>query len=209
MDGGCGDAGLQPVGPDAIPYNFAGSGTRGVRAFRSDWRLVGRSQGHSSFFMYTPDFAVLAFRGTEKDDWTDRRFSDVARRWRPFRAKVGDAQKTMFHLPGRQASSIVPYPPSIVAGSLNRHGRISTVSPTIARNLRTRSSSRVIVWARRSQLLRYRGSPVVHRSFGSPRVNQALWTAQVSQFRFVDLNDRHACRLLFSYAHGAWHTIQS
>ena len=64
-----------------------------------DWS--GGPKGTQAYFAYTRDFAVLAFRGTEKDDWTDLA-ADLATwpvavdRSEP---KVGDAQKTMFHLP--------------------------------------------------------------------------------------------------------------
>src|SRR5580704_5103609 len=34
-----------------------------------DWS--GTAKGTQAFFAYRPQFAVLSFRGTEKDDWTD------------------------------------------------------------------------------------------------------------------------------------------
>ncbi|MGC2110924.1 MAG: lipase family protein [Candidatus Korobacteraceae bacterium] len=63
-----------------------------------DWS--GTAHGTQAFFAYNAKFAVLSFRGTEKDDWTD---SLVDLTLLPVRETLdvpapADAKKTLFHL---------------------------------------------------------------------------------------------------------------
>jgi hypothetical protein len=64
-----------------------------------DWS--GGPKGTQAYFAHTKEFAVLAFRGTERDDWRDLA-ADLAT-W-PVdederKVGAGAAEKTMFHLP--------------------------------------------------------------------------------------------------------------
>ena len=107
-------------GPDPIPVMRFAKNSRDSRfySFRFDRRWSGGPKGTQAYFAYTPEFAVLAFRGTEKNDWKDLA-ADLAT-WpvEPDRspAGLGVANGPCSTSPLRPASSIGPSPP-FIAGS--------------------------------------------------------------------------------------------
>jgi hypothetical protein len=94
-------------GPDPIPGTQVASIVKDAGFVQcnllGDWSAGAR--GTQGYFAYRDDFAVLAFRGTEKDDWHDLAADlptwpvdeDVTPR------SAGRLEKTMFHLPSARA----------------------------------------------------------------------------------------------------------
>jgi triacylglycerol lipase len=179
-----------------------------------DWS--GGPKGTQAYFAYARDFAVLAFRGTEKDDWTDLA-ADLAT-WPVAvdrsEVNVGDAQKTMFHLPS--AAGVFDHAkPAVHRGF---QVALNQVWKDIERKLadyRAQSTNEIFftghsLGAALATLAvsRFAGGNASLYTFGSPRVGNQGFVDGLSrfpQFRFVDLNDlvTRVPPALFSYGHGA------
>jgi len=179
-----------------------------------DWS--GGPKGTQAYFAYTGEFAILAFRGTEKDDWKDLA-ADLAT-WpvEPERspAKMGAAQRTMFHLP----SATGVFDRSKPAVHRGFQAALNEVWKEVEQKLadyRARSSNHVFFTGHSLgaalatlAISRFQDGNASLYTFGSPRVGNHAFVEGLrpySQFRFVDWHDlvTRVPPALFWYEHGA------
>lgn len=189
-------------GPDPIPLiQFAkileGAGFVHFDLI-GDWS--GGPKGTQAYFGYTREFAVLAFRGTEKDDWKDLA-ADLAT-W-PVdedysEQDPGAAEKTMFHLPSARA--IFDHAePAVHRGF---QAALNEVWKDVAKKLadyRAQSTNEIFftghsLGAALAELAisRFRDGHASLYTFGSPRAGNRAFVEKIRafpQFRFVDFND--------------------
>jgi triacylglycerol lipase len=207
-------------GPDSIPLaQFAK--TLDAAGFvhydlLGDWS--GGPKGTQGYFANTTEFAVLAFRGTEKDDWRDLA-ADLAT-WPVAEDRTESAagvKKTMFHLP----SALGVFDPSQPGVHRGFQAALNEVWDNAARMLdeyRAKFPNGEIFFTGHSlgaalatlALSRFEGGNASLYTIGSPRVGNGAFVEKVrvkataGQFRFVDNNDL-VTRVppgLMWYAHG-------
>jgi Lipase (class 3) len=206
-------------GPDPIPGTQVASILKDAGFVQcnllGDWSAGAR--GTQGYFAYRDDFAVLAFRGTEKDDWHDLA-ADLAT-WpvdedvRP--RSAGTLEKTMFHLPSARAV----FDSSKVGVHRGFQAALNEVWSDTARNLaeyRARSKGEIFFTGHSLgaalatlAISWFAGGNASLYTFGSPRVGNGTFLSKVQtnatneHFRLVDNNDlvsRVPAALLW-YAH--------
>jgi len=179
-----------------------------------DWS--GGPKGTQAFFAHTPNFAVLAFRGTEKDDWTDLA-ADLATwpvaedRSEP---KSAGELKTMFHLPS--AAGVFDHAtPAVHRGFQAALNQVwGDVEQKIA-TYRAQSPNEIFFTGHSLgaalatlAISRFAGGNGSLYTLGSPRVGNHAFVEALSnypQFRFVDFRDlvTRVPPALMCYEHGA------
>ena len=185
--------------------------------FLGDWS--GGSKGTQAYFAATNDFAVLAFRGTERDDWRD--FAADLATW-PVREEeslhaAGSAEKTMFHLPPARAI-FDSAEPAVHRGFQSALNEVWTDAAGKLRQYRQGSGKEIFFTGHSLgaalaalAIARFDGGNASLYTFGSPRVgnqaflNQLRGKTALGHFRFVDHQDlvTRVPPALFWYAHPA------
>jgi triacylglycerol lipase len=195
-------------GPDLIPPDkFDGflksAGLTGQRI--GDWS--GTAKGTQGFFASNPRFAILAFRGTEKSDWTDLLVDLMAL---PVKEDQGQHSpqgltKTLFHL-GLKDPLLNPFSstePGVHAGFQFALNSVWDATSKMLNDYRTANPAAPIFFTGHSlgaalatlAIARFRGGKAALYTCGSPRVGNTPFLAEVQAgadlgiHRFVDNND--------------------
>src|SRR3954451_8447507 len=192
-------------GPDPIPTAQIASILKDAGFLRcdllGDWS--GGPRGTQGYFAEAENFAIVAFRGTEKDDWRDLA-ADLAT-WpvdeddKP--KSAGTVEKTMFHLPS--ASAV--FDDSKVGVHRGFQAALNEVWEDTARKLadcRARSNKEIFFTGHSLgaalatlAISRFGGENASLYTFGSPRVGNRAFLSKVrtnttnGHFRMVDNND--------------------
>ncbi|HKA01883.1 MAG TPA: lipase family protein [Candidatus Solibacter sp.] len=180
-----------------------------------DWSAG--SKGTQGYFCYTKDFAVMAFRGTEKDDWKDLA-ADLATcpvDEDETEQKVGAAEKTMFHLPSARA--IFDHSePAVHRGFQAALNEVWKRASAMLTEYRSQSRNEIFFTGHSLgaalatlAISRFKGGNASLYTFGSPRVGNRVFSdivranATLGQFRIVDDNDlvTRVPPALFWYTH--------
>jgi hypothetical protein len=192
-------------GPDPIPAEQFASILEAagfVHCDRlGDWS--GGPKGTQAYFAYTGNFAVLAFRGTEKDDWQDLA-ADLAT-WPvaedEHQQDAGAAQKTMFHLPSARAV-FDSAEPAVHCGFQAALNEVWEEAAAILREYREGTGNEVFFTGHSLgaalatlAISRFNGGNASLYTFGSPRVGNRAFVDKLCErvtlghYRFVDNRD--------------------
>jgi len=195
-------------GPDLIPpETFDGFlKSAGLTSQRiGDWS--GTAKGTQGFFASSPKFAILAFRGTEKSDWTDL-LVDLAAL--PTREDTGlqatrSSWKTLFHLGLKDAllNRLNSNEPDVHGGFQVALNSVWEQTSKMLHDYRAANPAAPVFFTGHSlgaalatlAIVRFHSSKTALYTFGSPRVGNTPFcdevkaSAELGIHRFVDHND--------------------